>query len=64
METVAACSGRQPTRSGKSTTPRVPKRMGANKDGGGKFNALVADWLLKLTQTHKRSGFDLCFLYS
>ena len=26
-------------------------------------NALVADWLLKLTQTHKRWGFGLCFLY-
>ena len=26
-------------------------------------NALVAGWLLKLTQTHKRWGFGLCFLY-
>lgn len=26
-------------------------------------NALVADWLLKLTQTHKRWGFGLCFMY-
>ena len=26
-------------------------------------NALVADWLLRLTQTHKRWGFGLCFLY-
>lgn len=26
-------------------------------------NALVADWLLKLTQTHKRWVFGLCFLY-
>jgi len=26
-------------------------------------NALVADWLLKLTQTNKRWGFGLCFLY-
>lgn len=26
-------------------------------------NALIADWLLSLTQTHKRWGFGLCFLY-
>lgn len=26
-------------------------------------NALIAEWLLKLTQTHKRWGFGLCFLY-
>lgn len=26
-------------------------------------NALVADWLLRLTHTHKRWGFGLCFLY-
>jgi|TARA_R110000796_G_C14486754_1_gene427311 putative transposase len=26
-------------------------------------NALIADWLLKLTQAHKRWGFGLCFLY-
>ena len=26
-------------------------------------NALIADWLLKLTQTHKRWGFGLCFMY-
>ncbi len=26
-------------------------------------NALIADWLLRLTQTHKRWGFGLCFLY-
>ena len=26
-------------------------------------NALVADWLLRLTTTHKRWGFGLCFLY-
>ena len=26
-------------------------------------NALVADWLLKLTQAHKRWGFGLCFMY-
>lgn len=26
-------------------------------------NALVADWLLRLTQAHKRWGFGLCFLY-
>lgn len=26
-------------------------------------NAVIADWLLKLTQTHKRWGFGLCFLY-
>lgn len=25
-------------------------------------NALAADWLLRLTQTHKRWGFDLCLL--
>ena len=29
----------------------------------GGENALVADWLLRLTQTHKRWGFGLCFLY-
>jgi len=26
-------------------------------------NILIADWLLRLTQTHKRWGFGLCFLY-
>ena len=26
-------------------------------------NVLIADWLLRLTQTHKRWGFGLCFLY-
>jgi len=26
-------------------------------------NALVVDWLLRLTQTNKRWGFGLCFLY-
>ena len=26
-------------------------------------NAQVADWLLRLTDTHKRWGFGLCFLY-
>ena len=26
-------------------------------------NAQVADWLLRLTNTHKRWGFGLCFLY-
>lgn len=26
-------------------------------------NALIADWLLRLTETHKRWGFGLCFLY-
>jgi len=26
-------------------------------------NAYVADWLLRLTQTHRRWGFGLCFLY-
>ena len=26
-------------------------------------NAHVADWLLRLTQTHRRWGFGLCFLY-
>lgn len=26
-------------------------------------NAEIADWLLRLTQTHKRWGFGLCFLY-
>ena len=26
-------------------------------------NAMIADWLLRLTQTHKRWGFGLCFLY-
>ncbi|WP_289032246.1 IS3 family transposase, partial [uncultured Paraglaciecola sp.] len=26
-------------------------------------NALVADWLLRLTETHRRWGFGLCFLY-
>ena len=29
----------------------------------GDENAQVADWLLRLTQTHKRWGFGLCFLY-
>jgi len=26
-------------------------------------NALIADWLLRLTQTHKRWGFGLCFMH-
>jgi len=26
-------------------------------------NLLIADWLLRLTQTHKRWGFGLCFMY-
>ena len=26
-------------------------------------NELIADWLLRLTQTHNRGGFDLCYLY-
>ena len=26
-------------------------------------NAIIADWLLRLTQTHKRWGFGLCFMY-
>ena len=26
-------------------------------------NAVIADWLLGLTQTHKRWGFGLCFMY-
>lgn len=26
-------------------------------------NALIADWLLRLTTTHKRWGFGLCFMY-
>ena len=26
-------------------------------------NTLIADWLLRLTQTHKRWGFGLCFMY-
>lgn len=26
-------------------------------------NMLIADWLLRLTQAHKRWGFGLCFLY-
>lgn len=26
-------------------------------------NALIADWLVRLTQAHKRWGFGLCFLY-
>ena len=26
-------------------------------------NALIADWLLSLTTTHRRWGFGLCFLY-
>src|SRR5210317_2208095 len=26
-------------------------------------NEEIADWLLRLTQTHKRWGFGLCFLY-
>ena len=26
-------------------------------------NALIADWLLRLTTTHKRWGFKLCYLY-
>ena len=29
----------------------------------GGDNALIADWLLRLTETHKRWGFGLCFLY-
>ena len=35
-------------------------RYQAKLDGD---NALVADWLLRLTQTQKRWGFGLCFLY-
>ena len=26
-------------------------------------NQLIADWLIRLTQTHKRWGFGLCYLY-
>ena len=26
-------------------------------------NAVIADWLLRLTQTHKRWGFGLCYFY-
>jgi len=26
-------------------------------------NVEIADWLLRLTQTHKRWGFGLCFFY-
>ena len=26
-------------------------------------NAEIADWLLRLTETHKRWGFGLCFMY-
>ena len=26
-------------------------------------NSIIADWLLRLTQTHKRWGFGLCFMY-
>ena len=26
-------------------------------------NAEVADWLLRLTQAHRRWGFGLCFMY-
>ena len=26
-------------------------------------NAEIADWLLRLSDTHKRWGFGLCFLY-
>jgi len=26
-------------------------------------NALIAEWLLRLTQTHKRWGFGLCFMH-
>lgn len=26
-------------------------------------NAIIADWLLRLTQTHKRWAFGLCFMY-
>ena len=26
-------------------------------------NEIIVDWLLRLTQTHKRWGFGLCFLY-
>ncbi len=26
-------------------------------------NALIANWLLRLTYTHRRWGFGLCFLY-
>ena len=26
-------------------------------------NALIADWLLRLTYTHRKWGFGLCFLY-
>ncbi len=27
-----------------------------------RLNKLYADWLLRLTTTHKRSGFGLCFI--
>jgi len=27
------------------------------------INAEIADWLLRLTTTHKRWGFGLCYLY-
>jgi putative transposase len=26
-------------------------------------NALIADWLLRLTMTHRRWGFGLCYVY-
>ena len=26
-------------------------------------NELIADWLLRLTTTHKQWGFGLCFMY-
>lgn len=26
-------------------------------------NAVIADWLIRLTTAHKRWGFGLCFLY-
>ena len=26
-------------------------------------NAIIADWLLRLTATHKRWGFGLCYYY-
>ena len=26
-------------------------------------NAVIADWLMRLTQTHRNWGFGLCFLY-
>lgn len=43
--------------------------MGINQSGyrymakQSSENALIADWLLRLTTAHKRCGFGLCFLY-